>query len=93
MTLMTVLISLFIIGGEHKRGADAALVQGVAQFGLRPSSRSRWTGARTFDGSVQGFAMKWPLTPRRGGRQIEVVLAHPELVARQLPEGSRDGFP
>jgi hypothetical protein len=92
-TAMTVLISLIIIRSEQKRGAEAALAQGAAQFGLRPSSWSRWTGARTFDGSVRGFEMKWALTPRRGGRQIEVVLAHPELVARQLPEGSRDGFP
>ena len=61
----------------------------IAQFQPSPLRRLQARGHC----QRQGFEMKWTLTPQRGGRQIEVTLAHPKLIARHLPEGSRDAFP
>lgn len=85
-TFGSVLVAVLRVNREQRRWAAAELSRAAAQFGIQFRSTNRWTGMRTFGGNVQDFELSWTFTPERGGKIIEVRIAHPALSAGAVPE-------
>jgi hypothetical protein len=86
VTFGSVLFAGLRIGREQRQWAASELSRAAARFGLQFRSTNRWTGMRTFGGNVQDFDLSWRFTPERGGKIIEVRIAHPALSAGSVPE-------
>jgi hypothetical protein len=92
-TFAVVALGVRALERDSQRLARRSLNQAVAQFGLRQALRTRWSSARVFCGTVEGFDVRWTLTPQTIGREIKVSVTHANLSHRRLPDTRQEDFP